>query len=77
MTVTASYSTEAIGSTMSTEQPTQPSQGERLASLLLKCQAGLAISRTQTEEALNRIAKVEDTLGQIAAMAEKGAKAQA
>ena len=62
---------------MSTEQPTQPSQGERLASLLLKCRAGLAISRTQTEEALNRIAKVEDTLGQIAAMAEKGAKAQA
>jgi hypothetical protein len=62
---------------MSTEQPTKPSQGQQLANVLLKCRAGLALSRTQAEEALNRIAKVEDTLGQIAAMAEKGAKAQA
>lgn len=77
MTVMASYSTEATGSTMSTEQPTKPSQGQQLANVLLKCRAGLALSRTQAEEALNRIAKVEDTLGQIAAMAEKGAKAQA
>ena len=73
----ASYSTVATGSTMSTEQPTKPSQGQQLANVLLKCRAGLALSRTQAEEALNRIAKVEDTLGQIAAMAEKGAKAQA
>ena len=77
MTVMASYSTVATGSTMSTEQPTKPSQGQQLANVLLKCRAGLALSRTQAEEALNRIAKVEDTLGQIAAMAEKGAKAQA
>ena len=67
----------ATGNTMSTDQPTKPSQGQQLANVLIKCRAGLALSRTQAEEALNRIAKVEDTLGQIAAMAEKGAKAQA
>jgi hypothetical protein len=60
-----------------TDAPTKPSQGQQLANVLLKCRAGLALSRTQAEEALNRIAKVEDTLGQIAAIAEKGAKAQA
>jgi hypothetical protein len=59
------------------ESTPKPSQGQQLANVLLKCRAGLALSRTQAEEALNRIAKVEDTLGQIAAMAEKGAKAQA
>lgn len=60
-----------------TDAPTQPSQGERLASLLLKCSAGLAISRTQAEAALERIAKVEDTLGKIAELAEKGNKPSA
>jgi hypothetical protein len=62
---------------MTTETKPKPSQGQQLAAVLVRCRAGLALSRTQAEEALNRIAKVEDTLGQIAAMAEKGAKAQA
>lgn len=60
---------------MSTEQPGKPSQAEKLAAVLLKCRAGLAFSRTQTEEALNRITEVEAALGQLAAMAAKGAKA--
>ena len=53
MTVMASYSTVATGSTMSTEQPTKPSQGQQLANVLLKCRAGLALSRTQAEEAVH------------------------
>lgn len=61
--------------TMTNEQTEKPSQAQRLAAVLLKCRAGLAFSRTQTEEALNRITEVEAALGQLAAMAEKGAKA--
>jgi hypothetical protein len=58
-----------------TDAPTKPSQAQRLAAVLLKCRAGLAMSRTQTEEALNRITEVEAALGQLAAMADKGGKA--
>ncbi len=60
---------------MTTEQPDKPSQAEKLSAVLLRCRAGLAFSRTQTEEALNRITEVEAALGQLAAMAAKGAKA--
>lgn len=62
--------------TMETE-PNKPSPSQRWAAVLLKCRAGLAMSRTQTEAALERIAEVEAALGQLAVMAEKGNKPSA
>jgi hypothetical protein len=52
----------------------QKTRAEMLASVLLKCRAGIATSRAEVEHALQRLDEVESTLGQLAAMAEKGAK---
>ena len=49
---------------MTETQPTKPSTAQALASVLRRCQAGIASSRAQLD-------KVEETLGKLVAMADK------
>lgn len=54
--------------------PPPKTRAEMLASVLLKCRAGIATSRAEVEHALQRLDEVESTLGKLAAMADKGGK---
>lgn len=57
------------------EQPNKPSQAQKLAAVLVRCREGLATSRRQAEEALQRVAEVEAALNKLAAMVGAGGKA--